>query len=399
MTDKLFRVAARGPASILFRKGQQISVNYERDGNLASVVLATRYRDNQDGVPIAGQFSAVIDAPAASADSAITWVTVARELASIVAVAGNASIGEIEGELAYEISPGVGEREFFQRFVPADEMTLTSRTVPMEASCALIAAIEHHPDRDRLLRAVMQYDRAVRLWALGNELLVVAHLFMGVEALKVAALRQHLAAKGISKEELGAEWGYKPKGGYMTLDSYLEAAARVHLVCEGDKLHHDIARRVSDSFEHGLKNGGELFEEARDTLVPTARHLRRSILRVAGVGDEHVDVMTSDRYATPRGPGGFEQYFRTTLVGDGDQLSETGYDHPMCEWTHDMESAELDPETWTYSVKPNHTLTARLGPGIKMIGGSYEIWDGGRFTPQCASEKAADPRSEEAVTR
>jgi len=394
MPKKLYRITGRGTANVIFRLGDSISANYIRDGVHGRVSLATRYIECGFDVPVPGDFEATIEAEADTVEEAITWLTVGRELGSIVSLSANAAIEPLQGELAYEITPGRSEREHFQRFTPRDKGTFSSRKVPMDAAVALLSAIATHKQRDRLLRAITQYNEALLRWGLGNELLSVAHLWMGIEAIKKASLRHHLESRGTSKDQLADEWGFDPNR-YMKIDQFLDAEARVRLVFQGDALHHRIAREVSDSFEHGLENGGALFAKARETLLPTAQHLRRAILEVAEVPDEHLRVMVAKPYDVPKGLGGLEQYFRSALIGEGDNLAPEGAPHPHWEWTHSMKSVQLDEESWVYSFTPDHKMTARVPEGFSFRPGNIEVWDGATFTPKSAAELAQEAEREE----
>lgn len=364
-------------------------MNYIRDEISGRLTFTTRYLEAGFEVPVPGDLMVVVEIEASSTLEAFTWLTVGRELASIISVATNAAIAPIKGELVYDITHGKTDRELFQRFVPGDEITFSSRTVPIDATFAVLEAIATSEHRNRLVRAITQYNEALLRWELGSELLVVSHLWMGVEAITKAYLRVHLEKKGASEAELANEWGFKPKGGYLEQEKFLRTEARVRLVCQGDALHHKIARKVSDSFEHGLENGGALFGPARDALMPIARYLRAAILEVARVPKEHQQTLFTDPYARPRGLGGFEQYFRTTLRGDSEELAHEGRDHPCCDWQYTIKAATFDSETGLYSYTPDHTMTARIGQEIKMVGGTLEVWDAGHFTPESAAEKAA----------
>jgi hypothetical protein len=389
MNHNHYCVTGRAAASVIFRQDDSLTINYIRDGISGKLTFATRYLEAGFEVPVPGDLMVVVETEAETTLEAFTWLTVGRELASIISIATNAAIAPIKGELAYDITPGKTERELFQRFMPGDEITLSSRTVPMDATLEVLELIANSKHRNRLVRAITQYNEALLRWELGNELLVVAHLWMGVEAITKAYVRLHLEQRGISESELATEWGFKPKGGYMQQESFLSAEARVRLVCQGDALHHKIARQVSDRFEHGLANGGALFGPARDALMPIARYLREAIFVVAGVSEEHRDALMTAPYARPRGLGGLEQYFRTTLVGDSEVLADEGRQHPCCDWEHTILSATFDEDSGLYSYKPNHNMTARIGKGLQLVGGTLEVWDAGHFTPESAAEKAA----------
>ena len=278
MARNLYRITGRAPASVIFRGGESMSVNYVRDGITGRVVFSTRYMPAGLSAPLPGDFAVVIEAEADTVGEAVTWVTAGRELASVISLAANAAIAPLKAELVYDITPGKKEREFFQRLEPADQGTLSSRIVPMDAARALLSAVGANAERDRLLRAIMQYNEALLRWELGNELLVIAHLWMGIEAITKSLLRLYLEEPGVTKEDLAAEWGFDPKR-YMTLDHFLDAEARVRLTCLGDRLHHGIAKSVSDRFEHGLANGGQLFAGASDTLIPIASYFAEQSLK------------------------------------------------------------------------------------------------------------------------
>ena len=211
---------------------------------------------------------------------------------------------------------------------------------------------------------------------------------MGIEAITKARLRVFIEDSGLTESEVAANWGYKPNGGYMKEEPFLIAEARMRLVCQGDALHHKIARQVSDNFEHGLANGGELFEPARDCLIPIANYLRQAIFVVARIENEDIMTLNTEPYSRPRGLGGLEQYFRTTIVGDLDKLAAVGCAHPQWEWHHSLKSVTFNVETSSYSFSPDTKLTARVGTGTTMNGGRLEVWDAGYFIPESAADKS-----------
>src|SRR5439155_12332442 len=115
----------------------EIAAKYVRDGVDGHLAFVTRYLECGFDVPVPGDMAVTIRASADTIEEAVTWVTVAREMASIIAVAANAAIEDFNPEIAYEVTPGVTERDFFQRFVPHDKGTYSSRTVPMDSAVAL----------------------------------------------------------------------------------------------------------------------------------------------------------------------------------------------------------------------------------------------------------------------
>lgn len=386
---KSYRVTGRGKATFIFGRGDEISTIYTRDGISGNIRLSTRYIECGYETPVPGDMETVIDVESENIEDAVTWVTAGYELASIVSLAANAALSPLEIELAYETTPGKTEREHFQRFVATDKGTHSSRRVPMDATVAFMSAIAVHPERNRLVRAITQYNQALIRWSMGNELLCVAHLFMGVEALKIACLRKQLDETGVSREELANEWGFVPAPNW-TVDRFLDQESRTRLVFHGDALHHKLAKEVSDKFEHGLANGGDLFKDARETLVPSAEHLRRAIIELSGIAECHASVLLSEKFKWPRGLGELEQYFRSTLVGEGEISGGAGWPHPCWEWRHTIKSVTLDEESWIFSYTPETNMTARIPAEFVFQGGKLEVWDNGRFLPKSAGDLASE---------
>lgn len=386
---KSYRVIGRGRSTFIFGRGDEISTEYSRDGVAGFIRLSQRYLERGYDTPVPGDLMAVIDVDAANVEDAFTWITSAYELASMISLATNGALLPLEGELVYEITPAKSEREHFQRFVPADQGTYSSRRIPMDATVAFMSAVAHHKERNRIIRAITQYNQALIRWAGGNELLCVSHIFMGAEALKIASLRMHLEELKISKEELADLWGFSPTRD-RTIGYFLDQQSRMRLVFHGDALHHDIARSVSDKFEHGLANGGALFKDAREALVPSASHLRRSIIEISGIEECHKNELLGKNFERPRGLGDLEQYFRSTLVGEGDLVGIDGWPHPCWDWKHSIKSVSVDEESWVFSYTPDTKITARIPEGFVFRGGSLEVWDGGQFTPKSAGELKSD---------
>ena len=272
MPRNLYKVTGRGRAGAIFRQGRSITIDYDRTGSRGQVTLSTRYLDRGFGVDVPGDFTAEVDGEAETADEAASiWVTVARELSAIVSVGCNAAIAPLNVELAYEVTSGKTEREFLQRFYEADEVCLSSRIIRPDVISSFISSVAFSRHRERLLRAIAQYNEALLRWGLGNELLVVAHSWMGIEALKKACLRHELEKTAVPKEELAKSWGFTAAGGYMEVDSFLDMQARQRLVFRGDLEIHRAAKQVSDGFEHGFEDAGTLIPLARRVMIVVAQ--------------------------------------------------------------------------------------------------------------------------------
>lgn len=380
---KNYTITGRARSSVAFRAGDALGMDYDLEGRALHLEMHTRRKGAN--AEFMGDLQVTAFAEAESVEEAAALITRGREMAIMVSLATNCAIAPLEPELVYESTPGVEEREFFQRFVPEDQISYADRVVPLEATASLLTALALHEERDRLVRAISQYSEALQRWDNGNELLILSHLFMGVEAIKKVAWRAEVAARNIMKDDLASEWGYE-KSGRFGVDEYLDRNARLKLVFQGDALHHRIAKDVSDSFEHGFANGGHLYKPAASAIVPTAKYLREAIIDLAKLPVEHRTVLLSSKYSSPRGPAGLEQYFRGKLIAPADErLAVDGQDHPYCIWQIEVVARRKEDGSHEYEHKP--TMTAMIGSGVKLVPLNHEVWARGTFNPKSAADE------------
>jgi hypothetical protein len=116
---------------------------------------------------------------------------------------------------------------------------------------ALLRGIESHSGKAQLMRALAQYNGALDNWSFGSETLCVAHLFMGLEALKSTALDHHLLQSGLTEQQLADAWGYV-KDKRKTAREFLIHETRSRILFDGDDECHRRAKAISDKFEHGF---------------------------------------------------------------------------------------------------------------------------------------------------
>src|SRR5207249_11586218 len=136
----------------------------------------------------------------------------------------------------------------------------------------------------------------------GREITCLAHLYMGVEALTKAVLREHLRRTGGSEDQLLVDWQVERKR--------LDSEIRRRLIFQGDEHCFSKARAVSDGFEHGFPDFSEMRKPAYDVIVKTAEYLRRAIIELVGVEPAWVELALGPKYNTPRGPLNLVHYMR-----------------------------------------------------------------------------------------
>lgn len=372
-------VAARARASAIFYPGEELGVGYREDDGSTRLVFTTRFRSLGFEVPVPEDLWVHAVGEATTINRAIERATTgARDIATALGLTANAWMGQIEPELAYDATQGITQRDFWQRLLPEEKLTLVpSRRIGIGPTRAVLEGLENSPFRDRLRRACSQYHSSLERWVPGSEVLAVAHLFMAIEALKPVAVDQECKKSGLSKAELAQSWGFSSSG-RRSLDDFLQSEARRRVLFAGDTECHQRAKRVSDSFEHGFANSGALFQDARAVADLAAAYVRTFILDSLSLDQTTLQSLREKPYCNPSGPLDLLFCFRGTLEGENDTLAAPGNFYPIMEWKHGLEHVGRLPDGG-YGFRPSNKLTARFAQGISMRAKRFEIW-GNRTT-------------------
>ena len=384
MATKQYLIVAKAEASGNIRRGESLEVGI---GGNDKIVFFTRYVDVGFEVPIPRGIMAEIFCSASNIkEAAAKSANKAQGLLGAIGLCANAYFGHIEIELVFENSPGITRRDYFQSFIPASPLeVIPGRMINLRATSEFITAVDRHPCRQRLMRAIAQYHEALRNWSLGNEVTCVEHIFIGVENQKIVALRRHLAETGLSEMKLAEEWGFYKKGRQkkkcqffkkvrQTESEFLESEARRRLIFKEDRQCSKLARLVSDGFEHGYEEFGKLRSFASQVTQSSARYLRESILEHSGISKESFDHLASF-FSTPRGPLKIVKYLWGFLTGGTDSLAAPGHKYPFCEWTSKISKVYVNEEGG-YLFSPSENFRTVLGPGVMFNPERFEAWDG-----------------------
>jgi hypothetical protein len=139
-------------------------------------------------------------------------------------------------------------------------------------------------EEQRLGRAGVQYELALRRVQNNETLMGYAHLWMGVEAVTKAVVRYECKARKVDEAGLGQQLGLDPKHPKFNRD--LETEVRKQIIFAGDAATYKTIKEFSDGLEHGYATWEELWSVPDATFPETARHLRAAILRVLGLPDD-----------------------------------------------------------------------------------------------------------------
>jgi hypothetical protein len=200
-------------------------------------------------------------------------------------------------ELAFDSTHGRSEHDFLQVFVPA-ERGLISRGRVVDISCvrAVLAAVENHAERARIVRAITQYSLSLEHWRLSHEILATAHLYMGVEALTKAALRSRFNVSQFTDQAIATQLGIDPAPAdpCRKLSAEIEVAVRSRIIFQADTDSYRKAKAASDGLEHGFMPFDQIRAKAKETRDRTAGYLRHAILDLLALAPELQSRLTDE---------------------------------------------------------------------------------------------------------
>jgi hypothetical protein len=395
-------VVFRAPAALRFEENSPLAVRCLTK-SFGSITVTFRTRYDQDGsldTSIPRELWIDARGHATGINDAINEFGMAvSRLIPVVAVSENTAILELHTHLAFENTSGATEREFFQSFVPDERgmPRISIRAKPhMTARLLDCVGKVDARDRDRVLRACAQYHQALMYWAPGQELLALAHLYMGIEALTKTVLRQECVKRTLDEDGLAAALGV----GRKELDSTI----RREIIFCGDRDCYSEAKKASDGFEHGFLAFDELQALAAKRRNKTGTYLRAAILSVLAPPDETRQEL--DERAVAVGAWRIVRNFRGLLLGKGDELAAPGQEYPILNWRSSIKRATKAP-TGEISLSPEEQLTARLAEGITLKPSSSELWGPETnakrepirqtITPKISQPKKPDPRRDDVV--
>jgi hypothetical protein len=298
------------------------------------------------------------------------FANAALTLLPLFTLSANAATDEAEIEYGFDHTPGLTQRDYFQTYIPPEpEVVHVGRNMNLQATVALMSAIDKHPDSERLARGANQYREALLSWRLGRESLCLAHLWMAVEAITKVRLRAECIKQGLSDEaDLAKKLGVDKK--------QLDGIIRKDLILRGDKDCYDKARQASDGFEHGFLEYGKIRELSTDVRHRMAAYVRAAILELCGLDAEVLKTLTTDPYDKPLGYWPLAKYLRGTLIGATDSFPAPGNAHPFIEWNPVVKSSKLNADG-TLECEITENLKVKTPDGTGYQQKSLEVWEPG----------------------
>jgi hypothetical protein len=374
-TERPWIVVLKGTGACRFGPDEVLDFQYDLPTGLISFVWVTPYFDegHESKVPRGLLAMAALDAPDMEAAVEVA-ARYANVTAATIATVVNATIEDLEPVVVYERLHRGGEREFLQVHVPRESgLPRRARAIRPNLILDVLAKTTSSSETERLSRAALHYNIALRSWRAGHEIDAVAPLWMAVETLTDAALRSELAATGFDEEGLAVSWSIDITRPRREWRGQLVADVRRRLIFENDDATYSDAKKASDGWEHGFLD----FEEVRKLAVAardaTAMHVRRSILRLAGITGELAAHLDSSPYGSPREWFPYARYLRGWLVGEIDNPAADNEGYPVLNWTYEMTSFRKSGEN-TYEIAFKDEALPRFANGVAFRPDRVQLW-------------------------
>jgi hypothetical protein len=293
------------------------------------------------------------------ADAIAESEQVVNVVTPLMTLACNVLVPEVQLKLAYETTEGATQRQFKQWFYdePSPLLPLQlGRRLDPELMFLVIDHVMTHVEGERIHRASVQYQEALRAWLPQRELRAVMHLFMAVEALTKALLRHECEERSVDEVGLCAEWGIEK--------TKLDAEVRRRLIFHEDTECYRAVKSVSDGLEHGFLGFPELHGLAAKCRDAAGRHIRQSILEFLDhLPPEIHDRLMGSTYDRPITGHGVSRSITGLFTGDGD-LAAPGNRHPYLEWARRVKAVSRRGAEYQLEIEESFPL--RCGGGIQF---------------------------------
>jgi hypothetical protein len=353
-------------------------------GNYEARILTRTDSVGQIKTPIPRELWVEITGPAPTLEIALNIASsTANEYLRQIAFASNAWHGLLDVHLAYESSPGCKDRVFFQNWVN-DERGLprAARTVDQHLVFRVLAGIAQLAlkDRPRVVRAITQYSDALQHWKPGSELYALAHLYMGVEGITEAVIRNEVTKRHLqnrtqleravmspSRRPLSlrfADWLYRRKTGHVP-PAPLDNWARREIIFKGDEEAFKTARTASNKLEHGLAQHEEVHQLAVKCVVKCAKYLREAILSLIPLTATDRDTLSTEPYASPANTRGFDRQIFGAILCQDEEIAAADQAYPYVLWKVDLKEFTV-AENGSNVMRVTQQLTPILGQSAKL---------------------------------
>lgn len=361
-----YSIILRARSGVYFKAGQHMTLEeVPTDRGRITVRFFTR-RATRPGFTRAVALGLCAEATGAETgmDAALNAFTYGANTAlPVISLVCNAPTEHLIPEFAFDTTPELSEREFFQNQLPDEEiLPFRRREVPVAILQRVFTAIAAHPDADRIQRATAFYHHALQGLEPGTNIVAANSLWIAMENLTPVALRTNPETAGVPRETLAARWSVEPRA--------VDAEARRRLLFRCDPVYNE-AKAASDAMEHGFRALSDVHVLTAASQRRTAQLVREAIFSLLRLSADDVTHLESRAYASPLHLMG-TRHFRGRIVANGRALSSLappGQGFPSLDWKTTYAEVPNDkPDEIRFTV--NHNIRPLLAEGVELKCGS-----------------------------
>jgi hypothetical protein len=271
-------LVAKGGVRLPPNEGFRLN-GFQTDLGPATVGLATRFQEI--GLPnrLPQELIFEVRCPGRNLDDAVALGSgLATSLAPLISFVVNAFVDVPRAHLAYEASPGRTSRRFWQADVLLGLPTFTpGALLRSELLIPFLQAIYASAEQARLGAAISQYHAALRDWTTAGQPLALMHLYPALEALAVLHERAERSRLGLADKEAHAQ--------HLGVDlddenwvNIVLGRIRRDVICEGDHVTYNTARKASNGMEHGFIDMPSVRADAQQVTRKLFEYVRGGVL-------------------------------------------------------------------------------------------------------------------------
>ena len=180
--------------------------------------------------------------------------------------------------------------------------------------------------------------------------------------------------EGTSKKDLAIDMSVDIRK--SNWNTHLLGLIKREFIFHGDQSTYQIAKNVSDGFEHSFASFDEIREPAQAVVaVKVAAHIRQAILELSEVSEEVRSLLLAEPFVRPKGPFRLVQYVFGHIVGEGQELAAPGQAYPILQHRFRVEPS-LDPKMGETQVRSQLEVRPHLASGMGFRFMRHEVWDG-----------------------
>ncbi len=359
----------RAPSSARLHFGEEIVIdNFPSTAGPVHCTFRTHFVNEGFAVDVPRGVYAEVLSAAPNADEAFTdAMNAAMTLKAYIGFCTNASVGDFEVEVAFDVTPDSDQHEYVQQFVRAPAgIPQPGRWVSIGPTRQFVQAVAAHHRFDRVHRAIVHYELALRYWRREFAVLALSHLWIAAEALTPIAKDQLKAAEGVADDDaLAAALGIEKKK--------LDPEVRKRVLFHEDAETYRLALRASDAYEHSFEDFHTVWQKATEVLEKTASHVRTFIFEIAGVAAEARTALLAAPYDRPFDAIPLTRRIRGVLNGRVSQLTAPEQLYPLLKWSSKIISFSRAPSgNYEFSAKDDYTPV--IGQGTTFTGSRVEFY-------------------------